>query len=54
MPSGEKGFRQEQNRRRQDKKKIRKTTLLIGKSLLICGVHFQMRSRQYTRVMFCT
>jgi hypothetical protein len=32
-------------------KQIRKNTLLIGKSLLNCGMHFEMRSRQYTHLL---
>jgi hypothetical protein len=32
-------------------KEIRKNTLLIGKSLLICGVYFEMRRRKYTHIL---
>jgi hypothetical protein len=43
--TGGNGYRQEQNRRRQDLNNPQ-NTLLPGKSLLNCGQHFQMRHRQ--------
>jgi hypothetical protein len=43
--TGEKGCRQEQNRRRLEQNKSAKNTLLPSMSILKLGMHFQMRRR---------
>jgi hypothetical protein len=42
-------FNEEKNRHRQEQKRHRQRLLLPGKARLICGMHFEMRLRQYTQ-----